>query len=317
MNFDKKEQYRQLCRKEQLPVFMQDWWLDIICGTAKWDVALSKDKQSNIQAAMVFCVTKKWGFKMILRQGLTPFSGIWIKYPDAMHKTAKQYSFEHRITEELIQQIPVVSFLNLDFHYSYKNALAFHWAGFKILTRYTYVLGDCSNPEILFANLKSEIRNRIKKAKQLVRVESSNDLKSFYTINKVTFTKQDIIIPYNYELLEKIDQALGQREMRKIYFAKDQNNNIHAAIYIIFDFDAAYYFMGGSHPDFGQTRAMFLLFWEAILEAGKRGLKFDFEGTMLPKVEPVFRAFGAIQQSYVRVEKSSRIFEVLRNLMGR
>ncbi len=317
MNFDKKEQYRQLCRKEQLPVFMQDWWMDIICGTANWDAALTKDKQGNIQAAIVFCVLKKRGFKMILRQPLTPFSGIWIKYPNAMHKTAKRYSFEHRITANLIQQIPPVSFLNLDFHYNYQNALAFHWADFKILTRYTYVLEDCSNPDLLFSNLKSEIRNGIKKARQLVQVENTNDLKFFYEINKATFAKQHMKVPYTYELLEKIDRTLTQKGMRKIYVAKDQHNNIHTAIYIIFDFDTAYYFMGGIHPDFTQTRAMVLLLWEAILEAGKRGLKFDFEGTMLQKVEPVFRSFGAIQKPYYRVEKISRIFGGLMHFMGR
>ena len=47
-----KEQYHLLCKTENsIPIFSQDWWLDIVCGKEKWEVLLIKEK-GCIKAAL-------------------------------------------------------------------------------------------------------------------------------------------------------------------------------------------------------------------------------------------------------------------------
>lgn len=39
----KKDEYREFCLNEKnIPIFSKDWWLDSVCGTDNWDVALVK-----------------------------------------------------------------------------------------------------------------------------------------------------------------------------------------------------------------------------------------------------------------------------------
>jgi len=66
-----------------------------------------------------------------------------------------------------------------------------------------------------------------------------------------------------------------------------------------------YYLLAGSD---GRTRhhgALALLIWEALRLASHLGVVFDFEGSMLPRVERMFRAFGAEQRPYLQLWHSN------------
>ncbi len=317
MNQAQKTEYRELCKSEDLSVFMQDWWLDAVCGPDQWGACISKDKEGKVQAALNYSVVKKLGFKCIVRAKMTPHAGIWLRYPQGMAQQHKRYSFEHQTIAKLIEQYPKASYHVQDFHYSQSNLQAFNWAGYKLGTRYTYVIEDCSDTDALFAKFKSEVRNRIRKAEQTIDVIYSDDLDTFFQLNKSTFERQNMKIPYDFELIQKLDKELDQRQMRKMYFAVDENKAVHAAIYVIFDKSTAYYVMGGSDPELRNSRAMYLLFWEAIQDAGCLELKFDFEGTMLQHIEPIFRSFGTEQKPYYRVEKKTRLFSILSAFLGK
>ena len=64
--------------------------------------------------------------------------------------------------------------------------------------------------------------------------------------------------------------------------------------------------MIGGDTELRTSGAIPLLLWEGVKRAGARGLKFDFEGSMLPKVEPVFASFGATQVPYFRLRKGRK-----------
>ena len=116
-------------------------------------------------------------------------------------------------------------------------------------------------------------------------------------------------LPYSKDFVKRLDNLCEEHNARKIFFAQDENGITHAAIYIVWDENSAYYLMGSSDPDLRNSGANGFCMWEAIKHAAKVTKRFDFEGSMIEPIERLFRGFGAIQMPYFHITKTlSRSF---------
>ena len=79
-----KETYKHLCETEgcAIPLFLQYWWMDTVCSGKQWDVALARDTQGHITAAMPYLIGSKMGLRYVLQPQLTQYNGPWYR-PDA------------------------------------------------------------------------------------------------------------------------------------------------------------------------------------------------------------------------------------------
>lgn len=127
----------------------------------------------------------------------------------------------------------------------------------------------------------------------------------------MTFERQGRSIPYNKDVVKRIDDACSLGNARKIIGVQDLNGILHAAIYIIWDRNSAYYLMGGSDPKLRNSGAFSLCMWEAIKFAATVSSRFDFEGSMLEPIERFFRHFGARQVPYFNVTYRSKFLKRL------
>ena len=143
----------------------------------------------------------------------------------------------------------------------------------------------------------------IAKAEKEITVTESDDIELFYKINALSFKRQDKKVPYSLTYVKQIDEACKNNNCRKILLAKDADNNIHAAIYIVWDIHSAYYLMGGADESFKNSGAYSLLLWQAIKAAASLSKQFNFCGSMLPTVERFFRSFGGEQTPYLHLKK--------------
>ena len=286
-----------------IPIFSRDWWLDAVCGDNNWDVVLVQ-WDNTIIASLPYFRTRKFIFDVITIPMHTQTMGAWIRYPENQKYTNK-LSFEKDVLAELIQKLPRVHRFNQKFHYSFTNWLPFYWKGFKQTTRYTYVIEDLGDLDRIFSNFRENIKTDIRKAQKTLTVNSSEDIEKFYNINKLTFGRQKLNIPYSFKFLAGIDNACSKRNCRKIFFAQDKQERVHAAVYIVWDECSAYYLMGGIDPDFKGSGATSLLIWEAIKFSSQVTKKFDFEGSIKESLERFFRAFGAVQKPYFHITKTS------------
>ena len=129
------------------------------------------------------------------------------------------------------------------FHHSFTNWLPFHWLKYKQTTRYTYVIDDLSNAEMIFQNFRENIRREIRKAEKTLTVTTSEKIENFYKIYKEsidTGTRDEI---YSQDLLRKIDETCNRNHCRKIFMAVDNDKNIHAALYLVWDAQSSYYLL--------------------------------------------------------------------------
>ena len=236
------------------------------------------EKDGRIVASMPIFFEKRGPFRYFGHPPLTPWLGPWIRRSNAKYVT--QLSKENSLMAELIDQIPDCDKFSQQLHRTVTNWLPFYWRGFEQTTLYTYVIDDLSNLDDL---------------------RDSEDIDGFIDLNEMVFLRLGRTLPYSRGVVTRLDKACRQRGVRKIWVAANEENRVHAAIYVVWDESSAYYLMGGAVPELRKTGASSLLLWEAIRHASSVTREFDFEGSMVKSIEHFFRSFGARQTPYFSV----------------
>jgi hypothetical protein len=273
-----------------------------------------------IVAAMPYVQSKRYGFTFLGQPALTQTLGPWLR--ETGGKSSTKLAQHKDWLQELIAQLPPFDHFTQNWHWQMSNWLPFYWAGFQQTTRYTYILQELSDEQELWQGLQENIRREIKKAGNRLQLRVRDDLAvdDFLVLNRMTFARQDMALPYTEAFVHKLDQACVARQARKIFIAEDEQGRRHAGVYIVWDGNSAYYLMGGGDPALRNSGATSLCMWEAIKFAATVTQRFDFEGSMIEPVEKFFRAFGAQPTPYFTVSKTpSRLLKTalfLRSLKG-
>ncbi|GAA4370693.1 GNAT family N-acetyltransferase [Hymenobacter saemangeumensis] len=309
-----KASYRDFCRTApDVPVFAQDWYLDACAAGGDWDVVLARDS-GRIVAALPFFYKQRGPFRYATMPPFVKMLGPYL-LPEFRGILKK----EHPIYSELIAQLPAFAAFKQNFYPTCTNWLPFYWEKFQQTTYYTYRLHQVQQLKHIEAGINRNIRRNLQKAREQVRVVHDFSAEQFYQLNKMSFDRQGLPMPYSWEQFRRHDQALAQAEARQFFFAVDAQGRIHSAAYLIWDRQTAYYHLSGDDPALRESGAGILLIWEAIRYTSEvLGLDcFDFEGSMLPAVERIRVQFGAVQTPYFFVWKTnSRLFGLLEKLKG-
>lgn len=293
--------YRSICQHwPHLPVFAQDWFLDAVCARGEWNAVVVREGE-EVVAVLPYFLKKRGPLRTIT---LPPFVKYLGPYIHPVHSGLTQ---EHRWIGALIDGLPPHLSFKQQFHPAQTNWLPFYWKGFRQTTRYTYRI-DLSDLDALYAGLNRNIRRNLQKAKAQVNVSTEGSLEEFYRLNAASFQRQGLQIPYSFEQLQRHDEALAARGARTLFFARDEQERLHSAAYLIWDKQRSYYHLSGDDPALRDSGAGILLVWEAIQYTLEQlGLPvFDFEGSMLAPVEAIRRQFGARQEPYSLVWKYNR-----------
>jgi len=299
-----KEKYRDFCQTENsIPIFSKDWWLDAVAGDS-WDVTLV-EKGDQILASMPYIKKTRFGLTVLSQPQLTQTLGPWLRTSTA--KYARKLSQEKDLLQKLFSQLPEFTYFQQNWHHSRTNWLPVYWIGFEQTSRYTYRIEDLKNIENIWKGFEANIRTDIRKAsnKEGITIRTDLTVDDFLELNKKVFSRQGMTLPYTKDLVYKIDSAAEKNKSRKIFIAEDKQGQHHAAVYLIWDDNSAYYLMGGSDPELRNSGATSLCMWEAIQFASTVTKSFDFEGSMLEPVERFFRNFGAVQTPYFSISKTN------------
>lgn len=299
-----KELYSKVCSKTYVPIFSQPWWLDAVCGADNWGVHVL-EKSGQILGAMPYYVENRNGFEIITKAHHTQNNGIIMCYLPNMKNVAMLERQEEVINEmcDYIESLGVDKY-EQQYHYSFTNYLPFMWRGYKEMVRYTYVIEDTSDMDKVVADFKYIVRNEIKKAEKIVKIKEGMDIEKFFEINKKSYDRQGIEVPFSLKLLKRIESACIEHDCRKILYAEDEDGNIHSVAYLVWDEEALYFLINGSDTEYRYSQSNSLLIRESIKVAHDLGKKFDFEGSVLKPVEHIFHSFGATQKMYFRIYKS-------------
>ena len=308
-----KEKYIEFCKKEiEIPIFSQYWWLDVVCGKDNWDVALV-EKGGHIMASMPYSFKKRAIFNIITMPRLTQTMGAYIKYPIGQ-KYYKKLSFGKEMINELLSQLPKYDYFIQNFDYSFTNWQPFYWNGFKQTTAYTYVIENISL-ENLEKEFETDTRRRRRKANNIgIKIVETKDIGKFYELNKLTYDRKNMNIPYNFYLVKNLFERSKENDSVKIFSATFEDKII-ASGFFVYDTQSVYYIMGGVDPDYKDLGAMDALLYEAIRFTIESNRRFDFEGSMVESIEKYFRSFGAKQKPMMQISRTNSKLLKIRELM--
>lgn len=292
-----KELYRELClRTRDLPIFMQDWWMDAVCAGKQWDVLLSYDSNGNIQAAMPYLIRKKAWMKYIVMPQQTQIGGIWIANDSRDQVT--------EICQDFTRQLE-----NLGLSYYYQHypigspaVDAMRALGFKTKERVTYRIEDLSDLDKVINAFSKNKKRQLQKALSL-HADMSMSVEDFYRFHVQCLQEQGKQISYTREfllVLHRKTQRLGQSQILSICNA---DNQVLAAAFLVWDKQSMYYLIPCYAPAHKDSGAGALLVLEAIKLARQKGVAFDFEGSMIRGVANHYKQFGSTRTIYYGVEK--------------
>ena len=167
-----KEAYRIWCREaSELPIFMQDWWLDAVCTGKEWDAILLPSG-----AMMPYLIRKRWGMRFTLMPQHTQIAG-YLGNIDSPSDIAK-----------------AIDALGLAYYYQ-KYPLNQSWVpalrayGFTVKEMTTYRITDLSDEKALIRRFSENKRRQIKKA-TLLQMDDSLRPDQFYTFHQSCLKKQ-------------------------------------------------------------------------------------------------------------------------------
>ena len=284
-------------------LFEQPWWLDAV-APGNWDAA-TVTSDGEIIGRLPYVRMRRCGLTIIGQPPLTQFLGPWIK-PGA-GTTYERLEREHTILRMLIRKLPRHDVFVQDFHHSMTNGCAFSWGGFSETVRYTYVLDPLDDYDTIWAGFRPEVRTRIRKAERHLIVRPIDDVELFIALNRMTYVRQGMSMPYSADLIRRLDAACSARGVRRILLAEGTDGMPHAALYLVWDPESAYYLMAGSDPRLRTSGAITLLTWEAIRFAGQVTRRYDFEGSMLRPVERFIRGCGGRQVQFPRITRGATL----------
>lgn len=272
-------------------IFEEPWWLDAV-APGQWESLEVKDKDGSIIGRWPICYGKILGFKTIRNPIYTQTLGPWIK-SDASQYT-KYLSQKKKVLEELIKQLPKKPynvFLTLDSSNEY--ILPFRWSGFSYTPTFSYRFTDLTDLESIFQSIGRDRRKSIKRASKILTVRDDCPLDILFTMIKMTNDRQNRKKGLDIATIRRIDEACKAHNARKYLVAQDQEGNIHAACYFVYDERVCYGLVGGADPRFRGSDAQSLILWEAIKFASTVSSAFDFRGSNVEFIEHHFRSFGS------------------------
>lgn len=309
-----KVDFRALAEKEDcLPIFLQPHWLDAVCQQyLEWQVAVSRDKNNQIIAVLVFFIKKKWGLTIITMPPLTKYAGIWFRHSLGSMSPKDAQAYEVAILNELINQIPKNHKLTLQLDYNTHNLSPFIWANYSVTVRFTQVLHLSNTIENLFDNLSTDVQRNIKKANRQFAISTSHDFETFLYMNNQVFERQNMKNPIPLSIWQSVNAILSEKQQRRIYLASDDKNQVHGSLYLIWDKKTAYILASGSSETGRKAGVMSQLIWKAIEDSVEKFETMDFLGSMLPPVQVFNQRFNTEKKAYpVITQYANRFIQVL------
>lgn len=310
-----KEKY--LLLEDKLPVFLQPWWLDIVCQK-EWEVFLY-EKKDVVLSAFPYYKHKKIGFTSIIPPLLTPMCGCYMDYSNCKNNIEK-YSLENNACLAFAEKVAEQRLANFVYTLAPECffSMGFYWKQINSSLRYTYRI-EGLEIDTCFKNFHKSLRKSIRDAeKKLTFSEDYGSLREIYSLLTQTYSRQKISIPYSFELFSEIVATATKKNQGKLFVAKDEKQHVNGAIFIVWDKNICYNLIGGISNESLQNDVMAFLTWNAIKYACSLGLKtFDMEGSMIKGVEHHFRLYNPKRVPYIVLTKEySKLYGLIKKIKG-
>lgn len=285
---ESKQKYQTFLKDHFVPIFYKPWYLDAVSDST-WDVVIYSDN-GKVLGVWVYMIKKKFGLTYILHPQLCPYMGpLFFDTTDVK-----------KVYDAMIAKLPKHHLIIQDFHFS---SSVIEFSEGLSSNKYTYIISNDDNLDILESKMSSNRRRRIRKAGREFTYEEVDDIGEFQDFLDESFTNRGIRNPYSGVKMKDLDDALVKRNARKIIKSTDAHGKILAMQYLLIDEEWVYNLANGVRTDYRHDALSYIL-WTEIKLANESNKSFDFEGSVIPGVEAFFKLFNGTKTSYHSMYKS-------------
>ena len=311
-NMTRKELYRNFCKlTPQLPIFMQDWWMDAVCAGKSWDVLLcvrtdagyrlseGADKEEDVVAVLPYLFRERMWMRYVLMPQMTQIGGLWLCEVVRNDTTAAR-----QICTLFMETIQT---LRLSYYYQHYplGSVAPQFMqdlGFKIKKRVTYRMEDLADLDNVINRFSKNKKRQLQKALSL-HADYNLNIEDFYRFHMDCLHQQGKAISYSREFLLVLERKTKRLSQSQVLAIRNADEQLLAAAFLVWDKHSMYYLIPCYSPLHKDSGAGALLVLEAIKLARKLGVAFDFEGSMIRGVAQHYKQFGSTPTTYYSVEK--------------
>jgi len=288
-------------------LFESRWWLSLVGKDGEWDIIESKKNGKIISALPWYKIKNRLGFNIITHPPLTPLMGPWLRDLVSLGKGSKmvtQLAKQKSTLSELFQMLPPHDAFSQCFHPSQNCLLPLRLMGYQQSIYYTYQINNISSLDDVWNGFAQKIRTDIRKSEKnsIISCDYSPDV--LLDLVKKTYARQSIKVPYSLSLLKRVIIQSLESNRGLFLVAAGKSGSVYASTFIVYDHRCAYYLVSGADPAFTSTGSMSHLLWSAIQILSTKTRAFDFEGSIIPRIETYVRGFGGIPIQYSHVSRT-------------
>jgi hypothetical protein len=288
-------------------IFDEDWWLDAAAPGAWSRVKVVWDFETV--GVMAFHITRRSGLTYLKMPHLTRTMSPRLIPPPA--KPAIERINHQAIVAELLQKLPRYDRFERALNPGCPSVQGFVHANLAVTHLFTFrsVRGD--GPETMLELAHQKTRRIIARAQRECGVERSMDLDRFIRLHHQAYGGNTFV---DYTILRRLFEAAAARKRTEIIFVRLNQDTDTAAVILIWDSEATYYWLIARDAMQNYVGANSLLIFEAMCTAHRLGLVLDLDGYVRPEVGVFLMKFGL--QPVVRpyVNGSNRLWLGLRTI---
>ena len=310
-DIDKKSWDKFVLQSPQGSIFALSDYLDII--NPDWAAIVVTNKQGELAAALPMNIKSRFTIKYATQPVLAKYLGLMIE--DGSAKTIyNDFHHKSKFAKEILDHIPsAVKYFSYNFSPAFNYPLPFHWAGFKLESKYTYLLDISTTIREIRHHYKNSLRTKLSgfdQAKFIIEIDRNFDDHEKVFDTKFNFRDFNVDQEY-FQKLKALYEHFRLKEMARFYSIKSENGEPAASILFFYFRDTIYFYLGLLNPQFKDFPVKPFLIDMEIEKNCQKYKTFDFQGSMIPGVESFVRSFGAVPVPYLNISRKKFPFNLI------
>jgi lipid II:glycine glycyltransferase (peptidoglycan interpeptide bridge formation enzyme) len=285
-------------------IFHEEWWLDVVTDGQYRVVGIKNGAQTV--GWLPYSVRRRWGFDISDMPLLTHTLGPVIHPGTGRPSTQLLNTFA--ITTALLEKLPKLAHFRQVLSPTVSEALGYQAYGCHVKVQFTFV-ADCTDIEEKWKNMRDKTRNLIRRSREKNTVSTDHDPDEFLRFYDSNCKERGVANRYQDPKTIRILNRCLERDQGKVLLSKSlKTGAANAGIVVVWDASCMYFLMSTRSVKFADSGAVSLLIWEAMNEAHRRGLKFDFDGVSNAGTFRFLSGFGCDIARRLVVEKFDLLY---------
>jgi hypothetical protein len=277
-------------------LFHESWHLRALSD--RLSILVLRDGAGRIEAGMALTPAKFLGTTACRRPSYTPYNGPLIRL-SAKTNPAEAMSEEKNLMIRLLEHSPRMGMYDFILSPDFGDAMPFLWNGFDVTVGYTYQIPPAGVAQWQSA-MSSGHRRDLRKAAAVLQecgaqLETTDDLESCRGVLLETARLKGFKEESSWEAMRAWWREVVAHDAGRLYRIRQSGAQPLCASLLVWDRGCGYYLASGMRADARRGPMNLLgrlLIDRMIQDVHRQGLTFDFEGSVLPGVEPYFRGWG-------------------------